>query len=314
MASWLSDFEIRDKTIFVKSTGANLPLNLEIIHEALSWLPFFLIEKFKGVFRTFSPKTALKVAFVPDVPRPWYMLWMSAHRADMQFVTDIDLADAIFYFEDQTIASPPPLSSEQASKSFNFNCNDISKSRVGEVFEQVFGYALTVDPQTYHGPIAVKSETNGVHDGFEANAPIQRDDGMVYQVLIDNTVDGQWVEDLRCPIIGGDIDLVFIKRRPLTNRFANTNANVTLHSPEDLLSSDERDKLKQFAAAMGLDWGGMDVLRNKNDGRIYVVDVNKTDMGPPIALSLKDKNKATSILTAQLIKLIEDRALKTRAS
>ena len=77
--------------------------------------------------------------------------------------------------------------------------------------------------------------------------------------------------------------------------------------PDDLLSNKERAQLKQFAAAMGLDWGGMDVLRNKNDGKIYVVDVNKTDMGPPIALSLKDKNKATIILTEQLVKLIEDR-------
>ncbi len=311
MASWLSDFEIKDKTIFVKSTGAKLPLNMEIIQEALSWFPFFLVEKIKSGLRMFSRQTDLKIAFTPSTPRPWYMLWVSAHRADMHFVKDLAQADAIFFFEDQTISTPPHLSDEQASKSFNFSCNDISKSRVGEVFEEVFGYALAVDPQSYHGPVAVKSETNGVHDGYSATAPIAREEGMVYQVLIDNTVDGKWVEDLRCPIIGGDIELIFIKRRPLTNRFANTNANVTLHSPDDLLSKQERKQLKQFAMAMGLDWGGMDVLRNQHDGKIYVVDVNKTDMGPPIALSLKDKNKATSILTNQLIRLIESRTTRT---
>ena len=55
---------------------------------------------------------------------------------------------------------------------------------------------------------------------------------------------------------------------------------------------------------MHLDWGGMDVLRDKGDGRIYVVDVNKTDMGPPIALSIADKSKSVAILTKQLLKLI----------
>ena len=147
--------------------------------------------------------------------------------------------------------------------------------------------------------------------GYEAIGTVPpAKNGMVYQVLVDNSVDGRWVEDLRCPIIGGEIELIFIKRRPLTKRFANSNANVTLQTPDDLLSNDERDKLKKFAKAMGLDWGGMDVLRNKNDGKIYVVDVNKTDMGPPIALSLKDKDKATAILTRQLIKLIENKTTK----
>ena len=216
------------------------------------------------------------------------MLWMSAHRADMRIVANPDAADAIFFFEDQTISTPPPLSDASAKKSFNFGCHDISKSHVGRTFlNRYFGYALAVDPQTYHGSIVVKSETNGLHDGYTAQAPVPKEEGMAYQVLIDNTVDGEWVEDIRCPIVGGDIELVFVKRRPLTNRFANFNTNVTLQLPEDLLSNDERLKLKQFAAAMGLDWGGMDVLRNKNDGRIYVVDVNKTDMGPPISLSLR---------------------------
>lgn len=32
---------------------------------------------------------------------------------------------------------------------------------------------------------------------------------------------------------------------------------------------------------MGLDYGELDILRNNLDGRIYVVDVNKTLWGPP---------------------------------
>ena len=43
----------------------------------------------------------------------------------------------------------------------------------------------------------------------------------------------------------------------------------------------------------GLEWGGVDVLRDNASGKIYIVDANKTDMGPPVALNLGDKLKAT---------------------
>ena len=42
-----------------------------------------------------------------------------------------------------------------------------------------------------------------------------------------------------------------------------------------------------------MDWGGVDVLRDRATGKIFIVDANKTDMGPPIALQLGHKLKAT---------------------
>ena len=51
--------------------------------------------------------------------------------------------------------------------------------------------------------------------------------------------------------------------------------------------------IERFAADLGLDWGGVDVLRDRMSGRIYIVDANKTDMGPPVALKLAAKLRAT---------------------
>ena len=51
---------------------------------------------------------------------------------------------------------------------------------------------------------------------------------------------------------------------------------------------------------MSLDWGALDVLRDRNDGRIYVVDVNKTNIDPPIALPLCDKLSATKRVARML--------------
>jgi len=56
---------------------------------------------------------------------------------------------------------------------------------------------------------------------------------------------------------------------------------------------------------MNLDWGGIDVLRDAQDGRIYVVDVNKTDMGPPIVLPLHEKMRSTAILAKALKAVIQ---------
>jgi hypothetical protein len=58
---------------------------------------------------------------------------------------------------------------------------------------------------------------------------------------------------------------------------------------------------------MHLDWGGLDVLRDRADGRLYVVDVNKTDMGPPIALPWADKLRATRLMARALLELLEAR-------
>jgi hypothetical protein len=66
--------------------------------------------------------------------------------------------------------------------------------------------------------------------------------------------------------------------------------------PEDVYSQVELDFIAEFTRLLGLDWGGLDVLRDKGDGRLYIVDANKTDMGPPIALPLADKLEATRLL------------------
>jgi hypothetical protein len=58
---------------------------------------------------------------------------------------------------------------------------------------------------------------------------------------------------------------------------------------------------------MALDFGGLDVLRDREDGRIYIVDVNKTDMGPPSALTAKDKLTAMRGLAQAFAALVDAR-------
>lgn len=305
MTLWLRDFEIKDKKIFVKTTGASLPFSFGLFFEALSWFPFYGMEKWRKLRRTTDNSPILTLAFTPITPRPWYMLWVSAHRADIGLTNNLRQADAIVFFEDQTQSTPPDIPKSCAYKSINFACTDISKSKVATAFQDVFGYALGVDPTVYRGPMAAKSEINGLHDGQVVNGPRQAIDGTAYQKLIDNTDAGGFVEDLRCPVVQGEMAVLYVKKRPITKRFANFNTSVILQNPKNRLSIHERGQITRFCAAMGLEWGSLDVLRDQQDGKIYIVDVNKTEMGPPISLSLRDKNTATTILTKQLLALIQ---------
>jgi hypothetical protein len=74
-----------------------------------------------------------------------------------------------------------------------------------------------------------------------------------------------------------------------------------------MLSKPEQEKIGEFANAMALDFGGLDVLRNRDDGQIYIVDANKTDMGPPSALSGQGKLKAMRGLADAFADLVDRR-------
>ena len=43
---------------------------------------------------------------------------------------------------------------------------------------------------------------------------------------------------------------------------------------------------------LGLDYGEIDVLRDRNEGKIYIVDVNNNPAGPPEPISALDGNLA----------------------
>lgn len=301
-ASWTSDFTLSGRALRVKKTGAVVALDRMVAAEAANWLGLYLAIKAKAALNGLS-QPGPAVWFAPDRPRPWYLIWAAATWNGVRIARSPDEAVASFYFEDATCAPPPRA---WHSRAFNFGCADISKGRVARVFEEVFGYPLALDPSVGSGPCVEKGEANGVHDGRLVERPLKPRAGKVYQRLVDNVRDGLAV-DLRTPFVNGRPVVVFVKSRPAQARFANHNAGVKLRRPQDVFTAREIARLSDFARAMGLDWGGMDVLRDRATGRIYVVDVNKTDMGPPIALPLTQKLAAVARLGAALRDMIEEK-------
>lgn len=295
-AFWSTDFEFRRDHLRVKKTGALVRYELAMLQEVFDWYLFFIVVQALRLANAVTGRRGPAVCFTPDAPRPWYLIWPVAKAAGARVLRDPRRADAVFFFEDATRSEPARLDAPPDARRINLDCTDVSKSRVAEVFEAVFGYPLAVDPTRHEGPMVEKSEHNGAHDGRIVTGPSAPCDGCVYQRLVGNERDDGLVEDLRCPTVFGDLDVVFLKRRPSHDRFANVNAEVELSRADRCFTPEERARLTAFVRAMKLDWGGIDVLRDRRDGRLYVVDVNKTDMGPPTALPLLDKLRAVRAL------------------
>ena len=107
------------------------------------------------------------------------------------------------------------------------------------------------------------------------------------------------------PPRNGRAVVVWVKQRAAGVRFLPPNISATRHAPEDIFSEMELGRISRFVKAMGADWCGLDILRDEASRRIYVVDVNKTDAGPIIALSLREKLASTAILANSLLGMIE---------
>jgi hypothetical protein len=170
--------------------------------------------------------------------------------------------------------------------------------------EEAFGYPLAIDPTTHEGDAVEKGEGNGLHDGRLVRCPIAAAPGKSYQRVIKTEGDDGWAYDLRTACVGRKPVVVFLKKKPAQARFSIQNTSVVVRDPSEVFSAAEIAQIERFCDVMQLDWGGLDVLREHASGRLYVVDVNKTDTGPAVVLSWKDRAKATAILARALGEMI----------
>lgn len=290
---WFSDFKYDEGAVLVKKTGARVPVTLKILNDVFTWFAFYFFAQTWRIWRTLTGHKRPTIAFSPDKPRPWYFIWPVMHVAGAKIISDTSEADIVFQFDDTTVTNNVTPATKPGAVLVNFDCNDISKTLIAKVFSEASGYDLAVDPATYDGPMVEKSELNGVHDGRIIYGPMKAIEGKTYQRLVDNEIEGGLVEDLRTCIVGGEPTIVFRKRRPLDQRFMNDNREVILDKVNAVFSKEEQDVIRRFAAGIHLDWGGIDVLRDKTTGKIHIVDANKTDMGPPVALALGGKLRST---------------------
>jgi hypothetical protein len=251
------------------------------------------------------------VLFFPEVPHwsavEFKLCALLGYAMTSDPNEDFDVAfkrkDATFF--ESAILKSIPVS---ANRILNARSVDISKRTVGNVFGDVFGYPLDVDPTRYEGEIVEKSDANAAHDGRIIQGPLFREDirpGRVYQRLIDNASEQKgFVLDYRLPIYGDEIPLVYLEHRPLETRFSWVDSFAKLGDLDALFSRQELDSILLLARRMGIDYGEFDVLRDR-DGRVYVIDTNNTPAGPPPAMPAPEQKVAMECLGESFRRLLD---------
>ena len=222
---------------------------------------------------------------LPHKPEPDSVLYKICHELGFR-ITDRPgaRADLAVNWEDCTVRRRVDALEELSLKQpvLNLRCRDISKRKVEAVHQAVLGYGLAVNPLEFDGPCVKKSNDNAAHDGRIIQCPVEHvDEQAVYQRVVNNSRDGQFVEDIRVPVFGDATPFCYRKVRPVGLRFSNENSSAQVCEVSEVLSANELSLLMQFCREMGLDYGEVDVLRDVDDGRIYIIDVNNTAFGPP---------------------------------
>lgn len=246
------------------------------------------------------------VYFYPGFPHPYTVVYRLFHSMGVAMRRGLPAEGTVgaltFLWYDGTYVRAQP---RNAAPMVNGRCTDISKRRVEAVHQQVFGYGLAVNPLTHVGQMVCKSDDNGAHDGTVVMGPLtQARDDCVYQVLVDNRGPAHWAQDgqvcdLRVTVFDGKLSFVYLKFRGQGTRFSNTNSKVLIALLTDIFSVAELASLTRFCQEAGLDYGEMDVVRDHQDQRIYVLDLNKTPLGPPNGLSAQDRLRALDLYRSE---------------
>jgi len=260
---------------------------------AMTWVRYRAVSSAQRVLTA-----PVDVLFYPEQPRQLsYAMWKICAELGVRAVGEPSRQTALaVLWKDATLIAPaeavPPAACERM-RVLNAGCLDVSKRNVARRFAAVFGYGYDVDPARHRGPCVEKSDQNARHDGRVVFGPIPAPRaGAVYQRLLNNVVAGDLVEDIRAPVIDGIVPFVYLKYRPAGARFCSRNAFVRLCETDAALCADEVRRIAEFARAIGLDYGELDVIRDRDDGRIYVVDANRTPFGPSYLLAGADFRRA----------------------
>ena len=263
----------------------------------------------RAVRSTVSRKT--NVLFFPEHPTEHAVAFKLCIMLGYAITTDPDGHwDVAFKWQDTTFFDRALLDRlPREIRIINRESVDISKAAVDRAMQQVFGYSARIDPTQYIGQAVQKSDLNATHDGQIIHCPLPQASlisGCVYEKLIDNSVSTRAIYEIRVPVQGARIPLVFLKYRPTERRFGLRNSFVHVSEADDVFRKDELENILAFSRKIGLDVGELDVLRDRTDGRIYIIDANNTPWGPPKRLSPVLKQVVLARLAETFADLIQE--------
>lgn len=215
-----------------------------------------------------------KILFYPTIVNEGYKVFLYCKELGIEITNNInDQFNFVFFNHVSHGDSLHPKDKiidnlKSQFKTFNTDCNNVRKSYVAKIHKEVFGYNADVDNGF---DIIRKSELQSAKK--EAFVTEVKDDGYHYMKFI-NTYDKNNYHTLRIPYFNGNIPIIvdIIRNDPLRRDHKTDILNTIL--PEDCFTFSELDFIYQFCREFGLDYGELDILRENESGKIYIIDVN----------------------------------------
>lgn len=233
--------------------------------------------------------------------------------------------EAVMAWLDATVVSPDHVTElvRTYGRVINAQCVDIGKDAVEETHRAAFGYGMAVDPRQ-GGTYVRKSVDNATHDALVFEGPSEPEPGYVYQRLIHNRFRDGLYEEMRVPYIGSCLPVCILKLKVPARRFrgmpdldeireldrGDFHAFANAVPLELMITKEEMASIDRFAQKIGLDYGEFDVLRDTDNGRLYVIDANKTPGGPTIAFGPRDMRRYLDAYTDAVESMLTHYALR----
>jgi len=224
------------------------------------------------------PAVAPTLHFWPHRPQPIAPIYQIMTRLGLRAGFAPRPEQPSIAWETQTYLTPSQVA-RLPENAINRLCTDISKTRVATLWEETAGYPFVVDPLTTTGQFVAKPEKNAVHGGQIITGPIaRRREGWTYQKLVDCRIDGQ-IHQMRAVVAASSVAMAYEKWRPEPEWFSGTRISVP-RTADELFSKAEQELLLRFSAAIDMQYGELDILRDEPTGLLYVVDANRTPTRP----------------------------------
>lgn len=248
----------------------------------------------------------MQVLFYPKFPELELYTIVAVFNQLNYFATlDPDMPfDFAVAWQDQTWTDPNSELDRIAEQRFvvNHHCTDISKQNVEAIVGNIMGQKMIINPLRYSGLCVKKPNENAQERGVIIECPIDVvEPGYVYQIYIDTRDKHGLRNEYRVPITFGKIPCVYLQQKEHHPQNAKTvPINTTLLMADVVFSVEEQQQITEFCKQIGLDFGDLDILRDKYSGEMYIIDANKTGGGFGLLnrfrWSIKDRLQAIQLI------------------
>ena len=178
-----------------------------------------------------------------------------------------------------------------------------------EIMKHAFGYNTIIDPFTYKGAMAEKTEMQSAHNIKIISSLKKKKEGCIYVKLIDNRIGEDTVRDYRVFVHAYKVDFVAVKDKPIQSRFGDAMAPgckiYACNSPYDVFTDEEIKKMGLVCKIYHTEFTQLDVVRD-TDGRIYVLDNNNVPAREPFMVTYeKNDNEVLKYLSNRFYEMLE---------